>query len=457
MKPLLALLLPALLCLSNGVYAQCSFTSQQDDYFLLNHPDVTDPVGNSLSDVPGSGSINYNSTSEEIFMNGVFDLTSIGNGLGSFMIWSDEDDANAPLSMLQVGDRTIDIVVAEQNTGKTGQILMEHDNIRVSAGDAAVGSSFIDFTVDNLHLELYDDNYGQSTMADLTSANGFQVRSVRNGTGTQAFGVINHALTNLFTVKDDGDVAIGTTPSSGYILTINGSALASGGTWVNSDARYKTGVQPISNALDKVLAMTGVTYKYRSEEFEDWKFSDRQQIGFIAQELEKVVPEAVKTDDKGYKAVNYANLTALLSQAIKEDHAELEEVKATIDEQLQAKDLEIENLQKQIDELKALVTNTTSTNTQQVDIKGVGAASYLEQNTPNPFKGQTSIKYFVNGKDANAVMVITDMSGRAIKSIKLATGTGNVDLNFSDFPSGTLIYSLQVNGEVISSKQMIRE
>ena len=64
--------------------------------------------------------------------------------------------------------------------------------------------------------------------------------------------------------------------------------------------------------------INGVTYDFRNEEFPNRQFPTTRQLGFIAQNLENVVPEVVMTDGNGYKAVDYAKLTALLNEAIKE-------------------------------------------------------------------------------------------------------------------------------------------
>jgi hypothetical protein len=58
------------------------------------------------------------------------------------------------------------------------------------------------------------------------------------------------------------------------------------------------------------------------------KFNDRKQIGFIAQEINKVLPEVVNTDAKGYYRVNYSMLIPVLTEAIKEQQATIDQLKA---------------------------------------------------------------------------------------------------------------------------------
>lgn len=85
-----------------------------------------------------------------------------------------------------------------------------------------------------------------------------------------------------------------------------------------SDFRFKKNIVPIENALSSIFKLNGVRYDWRKDEFPERKFSDKNQIGFIAQELEKIFPEMVHTDEKGFKSVDYGRLTPVLVEAIKE-------------------------------------------------------------------------------------------------------------------------------------------
>jgi hypothetical protein len=91
--------------------------------------------------------------------------------------------------------------------------------------------------------------------------------------------------------------------------------------------RYKANIKPIENAL-QVNALQGISYDWNKEKFPEKEFNDRHQIGISAQELEKVYPEMVFTDDKGYKTVDYSRLTPVLTEAVKELSTESAEMKA---------------------------------------------------------------------------------------------------------------------------------
>ena len=86
-----------------------------------------------------------------------------------------------------------------------------------------------------------------------------------------------------------------------------------------SDIRLKKDIKPLEGSLEKVLSMQGVSFK--------WKKDDKEAIGFIAQDVEKIVPEIVREvddiesnveDNVKYKTLDYGNTVALLVEAIKE-------------------------------------------------------------------------------------------------------------------------------------------
>lgn len=92
-----------------------------------------------------------------------------------------------------------------------------------------------------------------------------------------------------------------------------------------SDERTKENVEPIGGALDAVLALEGVTFDWRSGEPGAEK---GRQIGLIAQQVERIVPEAVVELENGYKGVRYANLVAVLVEATKAQQGEIESARA---------------------------------------------------------------------------------------------------------------------------------
>jgi hypothetical protein len=100
----------------------------------------------------------------------------------------------------------------------------------------------------------------------------------------------------------------------------------------SSDERLKKNIEPLKSSLDKVMKLNGVSYEWEAEEHR----GNNRDIGLIAQDVEKVLPELVVTDDRGYKALSYDKIVPVLVEAIKEQQKFVDEQRITIAGQKQA-------------------------------------------------------------------------------------------------------------------------
>lgn len=174
----------------------------------------------------------------------------------------------------------------------------------------------------NAAMRFATENEGDAYIIGLDSSEGkFKIAYEVDGDS------LDDSITK-FTIDNSGRVGIGTTGPS-YKLDVSGGIRATGDIIAFSDERIKENIIQIDNAIDKVKSLRGVQYNKIGE--------DKKSIGVIAQEIEKIIPEVVYTDDNGMKSVAYGNITSILIEAIK-------------DQQKQ-----IDNQQKQIDELKNLI------------------------------------------------------------------------------------------------------
>jgi Chaperone of endosialidase/Head domain of trimeric autotransporter adhesin len=123
---------------------------------------------------------------------------------------------------------------------------------------------------------------------------------LRNGN----MGIMNSNPTEALEVNGNGKFA--------------GMVSASCGVLTCSDIRFKKNLKNLENSLSKIGQLKGVSYEWRIDEFPKRKFNDKNQIGLIAQDVEGIFPELVHTDKEGYKSVDYAHLTPVLVEAIKE-------------------------------------------------------------------------------------------------------------------------------------------
>jgi endosialidase-like protein len=176
--------------------------------------------------------------------------------------------------------------------------------------------------------------------------------------GSGSFGIYDSTSGgNRLVIATSGNVGIGTAAPS-YTLQVNGTA---GGTyaWTTiSDARLKKNVEEIADALGLIKRLRPVRYDWRpADEREVGKTlnlpTDEKQIGFIAQEVATVVPEAAVvpknsssvqikvpnasggfttvTESTSYYGLKEANLIPLLVQAVKEQQAQIEQLRATVE------------------------------------------------------------------------------------------------------------------------------
>lgn len=90
-----------------------------------------------------------------------------------------------------------------------------------------------------------------------------------------------------------------------------------------SDQRFKTNIQELQASLNKTLQLRPVRYSLLNSNLER---GPNQDIGFIAQELEMIIPEAVTTDDSGNKLVNYSTVIPILTGAIQEMSVQINEL-----------------------------------------------------------------------------------------------------------------------------------
>ena len=171
---------------------------------------------------------------------------------------------------------------------------------------------------------------------------------------------------NALTVLKNGNIGIGTdTPAE--LLDVNGNAafraIGSGAyegpvnrtsdgtlTTATSDERLKENISTLQDCLFKVLQLRGVSYT--------WKTNPEygMRIGFIAQEFEKIIPELVFTNKRdGYKGINYAEVSSVLVEAIKELKAENDLLKA---ENMQLK-TKIETMESRLSKLESMIEITS--------------------------------------------------------------------------------------------------
>ena len=180
-----------------------------------------------------------------------------------------------------------------------------------------------------------NDNVNSATLQFRESNNNYGW-NLRHNTGGSEGGVITDrlilerlngagAVAVMSWDQSNGNVGIGTT-NPAYKLDVAGTIR--GNNVAVSDARFKQNVRPLTGALAAVLALRGVRYTWNALGVQHGGTAEAEQVGVLAQELEKLYPELVSTDAQGYKAVNYAQLAPILIEALKEQQRLIETLQA---------------------------------------------------------------------------------------------------------------------------------
>ena len=147
------------------------------------------------------------------------------------------------------------------------------------------------------------------------------LRSNANDTAT---GIISITNSTASTSKTTGALKVTGGVGISGALNVGGDIVA----FASSDERLKDNIELISNPIEKVQSLKGVTWDWNSNA--DELQQSLPNVGVIAQDVEKILPQLVTDRDNGFKGVDYAKLTGLLIEAIKDQQKQIEELKAKI-------------------------------------------------------------------------------------------------------------------------------
>lgn len=150
-------------------------------------------------------------------------------------------------------------------------------------------------------------------------------------TGTEGTDTVTFSLPQAVATNSNvqfGGIGVGTSPVTGEIRA-TGEVTA----YASSDMRLKENIVPITDAISKVKMLSGVEYDWKESALVarggvDGYFVRRHDVGLIAQQVEKVLPQLVVTKEDGFKAVRYDKMVALLIEAVKDLQKQVDELKA---------------------------------------------------------------------------------------------------------------------------------
>lgn len=235
-----------------------------------------------------------------------------------------------------------------------------------------------------------------------------------------------------------GDFSSGEVTINGF-LDITGQFTAAKTLVIASDLSEQEDVLEIDNALQKINQINGVAYSGKAK---NGKTAKTKQVGFVAKDLEKVLPELVTKGDNGNSYINYNGFVPIIIEAMKEQEKVIDSQEA-----------QIADLENKMKSLEALITNF-KTGSYNNNIDKVVEGIVLKQNIPNPASDITKIQYEIPSNYKAVLLNIYDTNGKTLLS-KPANGKSSLEFDLSTLANGTYIYTLVSNGKVIAKQKMI--
>ena len=163
-------------------------------------------------------------------------------------------------------------------------------------------------------------SYGLSVASgqDVYFVGGNGARLVDNSSNALDFREGDNSYLKFVTTNNEESIDMGVDLNLAAGASVTADAFV-----LNSDETLKKDIKTLDSALDKVMSMRGVTYQFKHN-------PEKQEVGFLAQEMKNSVPEVVSTTNQGTLGIDYAKLTSVLVEAVKEQQEQIEELKAKL-------------------------------------------------------------------------------------------------------------------------------
>jgi|GEM_PF-5493257 len=329
-------------------------------------------------------------------------------------------------------------------------------------------------------------------------------------------GASNYSIYSSATVKSyfAGNVGIGTSAPSVKLevtgdVAINGNCTRTGTDNFTSDRQFKTNIDSLYDALSTIKQLKPRSFYFDTANVYGLNFSNKKQYGFIAQDVEPMLPELVSSTSKNadvdslgniihpaitYKALNYNAFFGILTKGIQELQEKNDSLKTKTSKQdsinvslsdsinkliikTNTQDSINNSLQNRLNQLASIIndccnkgngqnnnhsmqSNNNEQNNPESNINiQLANNTLLYQNVPNPFGESTMIRYFIpDNINKAAFIVFYDSYGKEIKKVEIKEkGYGNITVDAQSLSNGIYSYSLIIDGIIKDTKKMIKQ
>ena len=246
------------------------------------------------------------------------------------------------------------------------------------------------------------------------------------------------------------------------------------GMFIPSDEKLKQNIRDFTSAMGIINELHPKQYQFKKDgNYALMNLPQGDHYGLIALEVEKVLPNLVKetkfdtrlakheqteisspADEVDFKTLNYTELIPILIKGMQEQDAKIESSQLVNKQQQlvnEEQKLQIAMLKDQLAKLEAALATITAN--KNGNVSNVITTASLEQNKPNPFDKNTTIRYSIP-QGSKGQINICDQTGRILKTLN-ANESGQSELSGYDLTAGVYTYTLIINGKVALSKQMV--
>ncbi len=366
---------------------------------------------------------------------------------------------NAPTALLDVNGITKSVSFVSKDTNMFGSLVgvagptSPNYALTVNSTYNSLGGVLVTDPINNVGFRCDKTGAFEAIVGtkSSTSSNTPVIGGYNYGNGNGVQGNANTGIAVSGSSQNSYGIFGNTGNASSFAGYFNGSVFSTG-TYQTSDARLKKNIKNLEIGMDIINQLQPKTYQYRTDgNYAKLNLPAGNHIGLLAQDVEKVIPEAVK-----YAGVNSSYLNnSIPKEGTKGDVIDFKAVNYTelipvLIKALQEQDAKIKALTEMVEKLSVGAKIGSATTIQVTE-------GYLEQNIPNPLvNNATKVKYTLPMNAEKAAIILTDNSGKKISQFNLnKQGSGILDINTNGLSAGTYTYSLIVDGQVLETKKMI--